>query len=98
MGISAVGQGDRVSTVRYVFATVLVFLGMVTYFYGPPLVPSLSDAARRECNKLTGSDYRNFSLEWSTTTYQSIDAPHWVCRDLGSPGRPATSLGWWAGS
>ena len=98
MGISAVGQGDRVSTLRYALATVLVFLGLFTYFYVPPMVPSMSDAARRECNRLTGSDYRSFSIEWSTTTYHSIDAPHWVCRDLGSPGRPATSLGWWVGS
>ena len=98
MGISAIGQGDRVSTLRHTIATLVVFLGMFTFFYGPPLVPSLSDAARRTCNQMVGSDYRNFVVEWRTTTWSSVDAPHWVCYELGSPGRPGTSLGWWAGS
>ena len=97
MAVSAVGQGTRLSTVRYVLATVLVALGMFAFFYAPPLSPNLSDAARHSCNTMTGGDFRNYSLEWRTTTYGSIDAPHWVCYDLGTPGRPATSLGWWAG-
>lgn len=97
MGVSAVGQGVRVSTVRYVVATVVVFLGMFTFFYGPPLTPNLADGARRTCNGMTGNDFRSYSLVWRTTTYDSIDAPHWVCYDLGKPGHPGTSLGWWAG-
>ena len=97
MGVSAVGQGDKVATVRHVVATVLVFFALFSYFYGPPLVPNMADAAQRECNKLTGSNYRSYSLEWKTTTYDSIDAPHWVCFDLGAPGHPGKSLGWWAG-
>ena len=98
MGISAVGQGVRLSTVKYAVATLLVFVGMFAFFYGPPLAPNLSDAARKSCNEMTGGDFRSFSLVWRTTTYDSIDAPHWVCYDLGTPGHPGTSLGWWAGS
>jgi hypothetical protein len=97
MAVSAVGQGVRLSTIKYVVATVLVFLGMFTYFYGPPLSPNLSQAARETCNRMTGGDSRTFLLEWRTTTYDSVDAPHWVCYDLGEPGHPGTSLGWWAG-
>ena len=97
MGVSAVGQGLRVATVRHVIATVLVFLGLFVYFYGPPLTPNFAEGARQTCNELTGNNYRSFSLEWRTTTYDSIDAPHWVCYDLGAPGHPGTSLGWWAG-
>jgi len=95
MGISAVGQVDRVSTVRYAVATALVFLGLFLYFYGPPLIPNMADAAQRTCNEMTGSDFRSYKLEWRTTTYDSIDAPHWVCFDLGAPGHPGTSFGWW---
>ena len=95
MGVSAVGQNARIATIRYALATALVFLGLFAFFYGPPLTPNMADAARAACNKETGSDYRNFSLVWRTTTYDSIDAPHWVCYDLSAPGHPGTSLGWW---
>ncbi len=95
MGISAIGQHDRVTAVRYAVATAMVFLGLFVYFYGPPLIPNMAEAARSTCNDLTGSDYRNHRLEWRTTTYDGIDAPHWVCVDLGTPGHPTTSLGWW---
>jgi hypothetical protein len=98
MGVSAVGQGNRLSTLRYGLATLAVFLGMFTFFYGPPMLPSLTDGARRTCNQLTGSSFRNFVVEWRTTTLRSIDPPHWVCYDLRAPGHPGTSLGWWAGS
>ena len=98
MAVSAVGQGVALSTVRYVVATMLVFAGLFTYFYGPPLAPNLSESARHACNKMTGGDFRSYSLVWETTTYESIAAPHWACHDLGAPGHPATSLGWWAGS
>ena len=97
MGVSAVGQGIRASTLRHLLATGTVFVGMFVFFYGPPLAPNLSEAARDACNDLTGSDFRSYALEWRTTTYDSIDAPHWVCHDLSVPGHPATSLGWWAG-
>jgi hypothetical protein len=97
MGISAVGQDARVATIRHAIATVLVALGLFGFFYGPPLAPNMSAAAREACNEMTGSDYRSFSLVWRTTTYDSVDAPHWVCYDLSEPGHPGTSLGWWAG-
>ena len=97
MGISAIGQGERVTTIRHAIATVLVGIGLFVFFYGPPLAPNMAASARDTCNKMTGSDYRSFSLVWKTTTYDSIDAPHWVCYDLGEPGRPGTSLGWWTG-
>ncbi len=97
MAVSAVGQGVRLSTIKYVVATLLVFLGMFAYFYGPPLAPNMVDAARHTCNELTGGNSRSFSLVWETTTYDSIAAPHWVCYDLGTPGHPGTSLGWWSG-
>ncbi len=97
MGVSAVGQGLRPATVRHVVATLIVFAGVFVYFYGPPLTPNLSGAARHTCNDMVGGKFRNFALEWRTTTYGSIDAPHWVCYDLEKPGHPGTSLGWWAG-
>jgi hypothetical protein len=97
MGVSAVGQGFRASTIRYVVATAVVFIGLFFFFYGPPLAPNMSESAREACNEMTGNDFRSFSLVWKTTTYDSIDAPHWVCYDLGTPGHPGTSLGWWTG-
>jgi len=97
MGVSAVGQGLRPATVRHAVATVLVFLGLFVFFYGPPVAPNLHDAALRTCNHMVGGKYRDFALVWRTTTYGEIDAPHWVCYDLEKPGHPGTSLGWWAG-
>ena len=95
MGISAIGQGVSVSTVRYAIATALVFLSLFYFFYGPPLTPNMADAARRECVKMTGSDYRSYTLQWRTTTYDSLDPPHWVCYDLSRSGHPGRSMGWW---
>lgn len=95
MGVSAIGQGMRLSAVRYAVATVLVFLALFYYLYGPPLTPGFDEAAHRRCNELTGSSYRGYVLEWRTTTYNSIDIPHWTCFDLTKPGHPGTSLGWW---
>jgi hypothetical protein len=97
MGVSAVGQKPRVAMIRHAIATAFVFLALFALFYGPPLAPNMSAAAREACNKMTGSDYRSYALVWKTTTYESIDTPHWVCYDLGEPGHPATSLGWWSG-
>ena len=97
MGVSAVGAGVSVGTYRHVTATVLVFLGLFYFLYGPPLTPAFSDAAHSQCNERTGSSYRNYRLEWSTTTYGSVDRPHWVCHDLRDPEDTGTSLGWWVG-
>ncbi len=97
MGISAVGQRQRVATIRHAIATVLVALGLFAFFYGPPMAPNMSASAHEACNKMTGSDYRSYLLVWKTTTYDSIETPHWVCYDLSEPGHPGTSLGWWSG-
>ena len=97
MGVSAIGQGLRAASVRHAFATVLVFLALFSYFYGPPLTQKLSRSAHAECNRLTGATYRTYMLEWRTTTYTSLHRPHWVCHDLREPIRHGTDLGWWTG-
>jgi hypothetical protein len=97
MGVSAIGQRINAATVRHVTATIAVFVALFYFFYGPPLTPRFSDAAHRQCNRLTRSDYRSYRLEWRTTTYSGINRPHWVCFDLSRPDRPGRSLGWWVG-
>jgi hypothetical protein len=97
MGVSAIGQRISAATIRHVAATIAVFLTLFFYLYGPPLTPRFADAAHRQCNRLTGSDYRSYRLEWRTTTYSGVNPPHWVCFDLSRPGRPGHSLGWWVG-
>jgi hypothetical protein len=98
MGISAVGQQVNVAALRKAAATILVFAALFFYLYGPPLVPAWADSARDSCNELTGDSSRNFRIEWRTTTLSTISHPHWVCYDLGEPGSPSTSLGWWEGA
>jgi hypothetical protein len=95
MGVSAVGQGISISAIKHAVATLLVFVALFYFFYGPPITQKLHDAALRECNAMTGSSYRNFRLEWRTTTYSSLHPPHWVCFDLRDPEDTGTSLGWW---
>jgi hypothetical protein len=97
MGVSAIGQGLRAASVRHVLATFAVFLALFSYFYGPPLTERLARSAQAECNRMTGSTYRTFTLEWRTTTYSSVDRPHWVCHDLREPRNTGTDLGWWTG-
>jgi hypothetical protein len=95
MAVSSVGLGPSITAIRHAVATVLVFVGLFFLLYGPPLTDRLRDAAARECNAMTGSAYRNYRLEWRTTTLSSVHAPHWVCFDLRDPARTGTSLGWW---
>jgi hypothetical protein len=95
MGVSALGEGIHVSTVRYALATAMVFLGLFYYLYGPPLTQRMSEAAHRECNQLTGSTYRTYQLQWVTTTYSSVHVPQWICYDTSDPADRGTSLGWW---
>lgn len=97
MGISAIGQVDWVGRLRYILATLVVFLTVFYFFYGPPLTQKLRDAAHAQCNELTGSNFRTYRLEWRTTTYQSMAAPHWLCWDTAAPQEEPTDLGWWAG-
>jgi hypothetical protein len=97
MGVSVTGEGWSAASVRHAVATVLVFLGVFSFFYGPPLTPALADAAHRECNRMTGATYRTYRLEWRTTSYSSMHRPEWVCRNTRDPLDAGTSLGWWTG-
>jgi hypothetical protein len=97
MGVSAIGQGLRAASVRHAVATVLVFLSLFAYFYGPPLTEKFARSAHAECNRMTGATYRTYTLEWRTTTYSSVSRPHWVCHDLREPLDAGTDLGWWTG-
>ncbi len=95
MGVSAVGQGIKMSTVRYALATVLVFVTVFFYFYGPPVTQMMSRAAEAECNRLTGSNYRTYRLEWHSTTFVELNHPHWVCFDTRTGQERVIDLGWW---
>jgi hypothetical protein len=95
LGVSAVGAGISAATIRHVIATLLVFLAVFSFFYGPPLAQKFSEAAHRECNRMTGSTYRTYELEWRTTTYDSINPPEWICHDRRDAEDTGTSLGWW---
>ena len=97
MGISAIGQIDWVGRLRYILATLVVFLAVFYFFYGPPLTQKFREAANAECNELTGSNYRTYRLEWRTTSYQSLDFPHWLCWDTTAPQEEPADLGWWVG-
>ena len=97
MGVSAIGQRMSATTIRHVVATITVFVALFFYLYGPPLTARLDAAAHRQCNRMTGSDFRSYRLVWRTTTFSGVDRPHWVCVDLGRPERPSRSLGWWVG-
>lgn len=96
MAISAVGQRISIQAIRHTIATLLVFGGLFYALYGPPLTQKLSDSAHRECNQLTGSTYRSYRLEWRTTTYRSLDVPHWECYRINEPTK-GHDLGWWTG-
>lgn len=97
MGISAIGQINWVGRLRYILATLVVFVAVFYFFYGPPLTQKFREAAHAECNALTGSNYRTYRLEWRTAAYPSLDFPHWQCWDTSLPEEPATDLGWWVG-
>ena len=95
MGVSVVGQGIQMSAIRHAIATAAVFLALFYYFYGPPLTPAMAQAAQDRCNDLTGSAYRNYHLEWQTTTYSGLHQPHWECFDLRTGENRSYDLGWW---
>lgn len=95
MGVSSIGTRDVVGQVKYALATALVFLGLFYYLYGPPITHELRKAAAERCNELTGETFRTYRLQWRTTTYKSIDWPHWECSDTSKPTEPPTNLGWW---
>ena len=78
-------------------ATILVFLGLFSFFYGPPLTERLARSAHAECNRMTGATYRTYTLEWRTTSYSTLNRPHWVCHDLRDPLDAGADLGWWTG-
>jgi len=95
LGISAIGQVNWVGRLRYALATLLVFTAVFYFFYGPPLTDRFRQAAHDRCNELTGSTYRTYRLEWRTTTYHSLDMPHWLCWNTQEPTEEPTNLGWW---
>jgi hypothetical protein len=95
MGVSAVGQGIQMSTVRHAAATLLVFVTVFFYFYGPPVTRLMSRAAERECVHLTGANYRTYRLEWHSTTFTRLSPPHWECYDTRTGRKKAIDLGWW---
>jgi len=97
MGVSVVGQRMSATALRHVAATVAAALALFCFLYGPPLTERLTNAAHEQCNQLIDASYRNYQLEWRTTTFTSVDRPQWVCHDLTRPGRPGRSLGWWVG-
>ncbi len=97
MGVSMIGQANRAAQARYILATMLVFGTLFYFFYGPPLTKKFREAAMEQCNQLTGGSYRTYRLEWRTTTYKSIDVPHWTCFDTQTPEKPPVNLGWWVG-
>ena len=41
------------------------------------------------------STYRDYRLVWETTSYHSLNRPHWMCFDLANPERKPINLGWW---
>src|SRR4051794_5131261 len=95
MGVSAVGQGIQISTVRHVAATVAVFVLIFYFFYGPPITSAMASAAKAECNRLSGSNYRTYRLEWESTTFTQISNPHWECFDTRTGQERMIDLGWW---
>jgi hypothetical protein len=95
MGVGTATQRISAAGLRHAVATMLVFVGIFYYFYGPPLTDRFSQAAHDRCNALTGSSYRNYALEWHTTTYQTLAVPHWECHDLTEPAHRGWELGWW---
>ena len=95
MGVSATGQGMHMSAVRNGIATAVVVLGLFSYLYGPPLTEMPRDAAAARCNELTGSTFRSYRLNWETTTYSSVEMPHWQCYEIGQPSSQSYDLGWW---
>jgi len=94
MGVSTIGQRMSAAALRHVLATILVFVAIFSYFYGPPITDRLSQAAHERCNELTGSTYRSYRLQWRTTTYETLEVPHWQCQSLADP-RKSWNLGWW---
>ncbi len=97
MAVSSVGQRMSAATLRHVVATVAVAVALFSFLHGPPLTDRLTQAAHRECNRVTGADYRSYRLEWRTTTLFAVSRPHWVCHELGGRDRPGRNLGWWVG-
>jgi hypothetical protein len=95
MGVSAVGQRFSVAALRKTLVTLAVFVALFAYFYGPALTPRMRAAAHDRCNALTGDTYRDYRLQWTTTTYRGINTPHWMCFDLSNPQRQPINLGWW---
>ena len=93
MGVSAVGQsGLTLRGMRAFLFLFLLLVATIVYFYGPLVTPTVSAAARDECNEITGGNFRSYRLEWVSGPG---NRPHWSCWDAGDPGSDAVDLGWW---
>ena len=93
MGVSASGRrGLSVSAVRSFLIVLAVLAGFLTYFYGPPVTPTVRTAANEACNEYAGGNFRSYRLDW--VSWPGSD-PHWSCWDASKPAEPAISLGWW---
>lgn len=97
MGISATGARHivRPTTVPVLFIGILLGFAIGIFAYGPPLVPGMKGAAEEKCNKLNGSNYRSFLLDWDMPNSPTWDPPHWDCYDRREPDKAPVSFGWW---
>ena len=76
------GRGSELPGAPCASPRSLVFLGLFSYFYGPPLTERLARSAHAECNRLTGSTYR---------TYRSSGARRRTASVTGRTGSATTS-------
>ena len=96
MGISAVGQGIQMSTVRHVIATLLVFIAVFYYFYGPPVTAMMSRGRPGRVQPAHRQQLPDLPLEWHSTTFNHLRPAR-----TGSAATPRTGqerlidLGWW---
>ena len=95
MGVNAFGQRISVAALSKALVTIGVALLLFAFLYGPAVTPRMRAAAHDRCNALTGDTYRDYRLVWETTSYHSLNRPHWMCFDLANPERKPINLGWW---
>ena len=93
MGVSAVGQpGLSMRSMRSFLFLLVLLIGVIVYFYGPLVTPTVASAAQDECNEHAGGNFRSYRLEWVSGPG---NRPHWSCWDASRPRRDPVDLGWW---